>query len=55
MPAHKYINTKIIMDKADPNYIKTKGVTGATGNLVTADGGKTWTCDTISINSETFS
>jgi hypothetical protein len=54
VPAHKYIDTKLIMDVADPNYIKTKGVTGATGDMKTADGGKTWTIDTISIESHTY-
>ncbi|ETS81473.1 hypothetical protein PFICI_06475 [Pestalotiopsis fici W106-1] len=55
MPAHTWINTQIIMDVADPNYINTlyKGA-GVTGNLVTADGGKTWTVDTISIPQFTF-
>ena len=50
VPAHKYINTKIIMNVADPSYINTLGKTGASGNLVTSDGGKTWTVDTIQIN-----
>jgi hypothetical protein len=51
-----WINTEIIMDVADPNYINTlyKGE-GVTGDLVTADGGKTWTVDTISIPQFTFS
>ncbi|KAF4555678.1 Hypothetical protein D9617_2g056410 [Elsinoe fawcettii] len=53
-PAHKYENTKLVMDVADPNYVKTKGTTGATGTMVTADGGKTWTIDVISINAHTY-
>ena len=53
-PAHQYINTKLVMDVADPRYDRTKGVTGATGNMVTKDGGKTWTIDTISIQSYTY-
>lgn len=53
-PAHKYIDTKLILDVADPNYGQTKGVTGATGDLVTADGGKTWTIETISIDAHTY-
>ncbi|KAF2222729.1 hypothetical protein BDZ85DRAFT_131409 [Elsinoe ampelina] len=53
-PAHKYIDTKLIMDKADPNYIRTKGTTGATGTMVTADGGKTWTIAEIAIQAHTY-
>lgn len=52
--AHEYINTKIIMDVADPNYADTKGTTGASGDLVTADGGKTWTVDSIKIEGGEF-
>ena len=51
---HKYINTKLIMDVADPNYANTKGTTGASGNLVTKDGGKTWTVDSIKIEGGIF-
>jgi len=43
------------MDKADPNYIKTRDTTGASGDLVTADGGKTWTAAKISIEACSFS
>ncbi|TKX23548.1 hypothetical protein C1H76_4060 [Elsinoe australis] len=53
-PAHRYLDTTIIMDKADPNYIKTKGTTGATGDMVTKDGGKTWTVAVITINAHTY-
>lgn len=52
--AHEYINTKIVMDVADPNYADTKGATGASGDLVTADGGKTWTVDSIKIEGGVF-
>ena len=52
--AHEYINTKIVMDVADPNYADTKGVTGASGDLVTADGGKTWTVESIKIEAGVF-
>jgi hypothetical protein len=52
--AHEYINTKIIMDVADPNYANTKGTTGASGDLVTEDGGKTWTVDSIKIEGGVF-
>ncbi|GAB7330151.1 hypothetical protein MBLNU13_g01827t1 [Cladosporium sp. NU13] len=51
---HEYINTKIIMDVADPNYANTKGTTGASGDLVTKDGGKTWTVDSIKIEGSVF-
>lgn len=54
VPAHQYVGTTLVMNVADPNYYKTKGVTGATGNMVTKDGGKTWTIDTISIQSHTY-
>lgn len=52
--AHEYVNTKIIMDVADPNYADTKGTTGASGDLVTADGGKTWTVDSIKVEGGVF-
>jgi len=42
------------MDVADPDYADTKGVTGASGDLVTADGGKTWTVDSIKIEAGVF-
>lgn len=42
------------MDVADPNYAQTKGTTGASGELVTNDGGKTWTVDTITIEGGEF-
>jgi len=51
---HEYINTKLIMDVADPNYANTKGTTGASGDLVTKDGGKTWTVDSIKIEGSVF-
>ncbi|KAF4419171.1 hypothetical protein FACUT_11551 [Fusarium acutatum] len=42
--AHQWVDTKIILDSADPNYIQTfgkgEGVTG--GEMTTSDGGKTW-------------
>jgi hypothetical protein len=52
--AHEYINTKIIMNVADPNYARTKATTGASGDLVTADGGKTWTVRSIKIQGGVF-
>ncbi|KAG2413755.1 hypothetical protein HFD88_002944 [Aspergillus terreus] len=53
--AHSWINTKIILDVADPNYINTlvKGE-GVTGDMTTSDGGKTWTVSTINIPEFTF-
>jgi hypothetical protein len=52
--AHEYINTKIIMNVADPNYAKTKGTRGASGDMVTKDGGKTWTIASIKIKGSVF-
>ncbi|KAH6880352.1 hypothetical protein B0T10DRAFT_519287 [Thelonectria olida] len=55
VPAHKWTNTKIILDVADPNYINTLGKgQGVTGDMSTSDGGKTWTVSTISIPKFTF-
>ncbi|KAI1640791.1 hypothetical protein F4809DRAFT_647781 [Biscogniauxia mediterranea] len=53
--AHKWINTTIILDVADPDYINTnaKGE-GVTGEMSTSDGGKTWTVSTIEIPEFTF-
>ncbi|KAF9874221.1 hypothetical protein CkaCkLH20_08204 [Colletotrichum karsti] len=53
--AHSWINTKIILDKADPNYKNTMGKgQGVTGDMSTSDGGKTWTVTTIEIPEFTF-
>ncbi|KAI7975556.1 hypothetical protein EIK77_005922 [Talaromyces pinophilus] len=50
VPAHSWINTKIILDVADPDYIDTLYKTsGVTGDMTTTDGGKTWTVSTINI------
>ncbi|OHF04234.1 hypothetical protein CORC01_00573 [Colletotrichum orchidophilum] len=55
MGAHSWINTKIILDKADANYIDTLGKgNGVTGDMSTKDGGKTWTVTTIHIPKFTF-
>ncbi|KAI5361684.1 hypothetical protein Slin14017_G084170 [Septoria linicola] len=54
VPAHKYVDTTLTMDVADPDYDQTKGTTGATGEMVTADGGKTWTIAEIAIESHTY-
>ena len=42
------------MDVADPDYAQTKGTTGASGELVTADGGKTWTVERIEVEGGVF-
>ncbi|KAF6823872.1 hypothetical protein CPLU01_11181 [Colletotrichum plurivorum] len=53
--AHSWINTKIVLDKADPNYKNTMGKgQGVTGDMTTSDGGKTWTVSTIEIPEFTF-
>ncbi|TQN64392.1 hypothetical protein CSHISOI_11105 [Colletotrichum shisoi] len=53
--AHSWINTKIILDKKDPKYIRTLGKgRGVTGDMSTSDGGKTWTVSTIEIPEFTF-
>ncbi|KAI3528213.1 hypothetical protein CSPX01_16392 [Colletotrichum filicis] len=53
--AHSWINTKIILDKADANYINTMGKgNGVTDDMSTSDGGKTWTVTTIDIPEFTF-
>ncbi|RMY12608.1 hypothetical protein D0868_02480 [Hortaea werneckii] len=66
VPSHQYVNTKcvcetsatdpaqFVMDVADPSYIDTLGTTGASGDMVTDDNGKTWTIDTINIESYTY-
>ncbi|KAI9705703.1 MAG: hypothetical protein M1820_005113 [Bogoriella megaspora] len=55
VPAHSWTNTKLILDVADPNYIKTLGKSsGVTGDMSTSDGGKTWTVTTINIPQFTF-
>ncbi|RHZ53265.1 uncharacterized protein CDV56_106733 [Aspergillus thermomutatus] len=53
--AHSWIDTKIILDVADPNYKDTLGKgQGVTGDMTTADGGKTWTVSTIHVPQFTF-
>lgn len=55
MGAHKWIDTKIILDSADPNYDQTMGKgEGVTGDMSTSDGGITWTVTTIEIPEFTF-
>lgn len=43
VPTHHYINSKLTMSAADLNYKNTLALNGASGSLVTSDGGKTWT------------
>lgn len=50
-----WINTKIILDTADPDYINTMGKgEGVTGDMKTSDGGKTWTVSRIDIPEYSF-
>lgn len=50
-----WVDTKITLNSADPDYIKTmaKG-DGVTGDMKTTDGGKTWTVGTIAIPQHSF-
>jgi hypothetical protein len=53
--AHKWIDTTITLDKADPNYDQTMGkAQGVTGEMSTSDGGVTWTITDIEIPEFTF-
>lgn len=54
VPTHHYINTKLTMSAANPNYKNTLALNGASGSLVTADGGKTWTVADITDNQCTY-
>ena len=55
VPAHKWIDTTITLDKADPNFARTMGKSpGVTGEMSTSDGGKTWTITDIEIPEFTF-
>ena len=49
VPEHHYLDTTIVMNTPDPNHSRTVALNGAMGNLVTADGGKTWTAADITI------
>jgi hypothetical protein len=55
VPAHKWVNTKIILDSADPNFVGTlyKSL-GAGGDMKTSDGGVTWTVSDINIPQHRF-
>ncbi|KNG51762.1 hypothetical protein DDE82_008453 [Stemphylium lycopersici] len=53
--AHKWINTTITLDSADPNYDQTMGKgQGVTGEMSTEDGGVTWVVTEIEIPEFTF-
>ncbi|KAI1295007.1 hypothetical protein F5Y03DRAFT_311087 [Xylaria venustula] len=54
VPEHHYLNTKITMSTADPTYSSTLSLNGATGSLVTADGGLTWTVADITVSEYTY-
>ncbi|KAL1847867.1 hypothetical protein Daus18300_013782 [Diaporthe australafricana] len=55
MPAHKWIDAKIILDSADASYDKTMGMgEGVTGSMTTSDGGITWEIGTFEIPEFTF-
>lgn len=54
VPEHHYVDTTIVMNTPDPNYSDTLALNGATGDLVTTDGGKTWTADNITIEQYTY-
>ncbi|KAJ5803589.1 uncharacterized protein N7503_006039 [Penicillium pulvis] len=54
--AHYWINTKITLSAADPGYIDTLALgEGVSGNMTTADGGKTWIVPRINIPEYSFS
>lgn len=53
--AHKWINTTITLNTADPNYDQTMGkAQGVTGEMSTSDGGITWKVTDIDIPQFTF-
>lgn len=54
VPEHHYVDTTIILSQPNPDYINTLVLTGASGDLVTSDGGTTWTVDDITINEYTY-
>ncbi|KAF2679665.1 hypothetical protein K458DRAFT_313717 [Lentithecium fluviatile CBS 122367] len=55
VPAHSWVDTKIVLNSADPNYSQTLGkAAGVTGEMSTSDGGVTWTVSTIEIPEFTF-
>lgn len=49
-----WINTVLVLDQAQPDYSDTFGTNDATHDMMTADGGKTWTASQITIGSNNF-
>lgn len=54
VPEHHYIDTQLTMSAANPNYKNTLCLNGSSGDLVTSDGGFTWTVSDIKINQYTY-
>ena len=54
LSAHHYVDTKLTMSAPNPNYADTLALNGASGSLVSSDGGKTWTVADITINQYTY-
>ncbi|KAI5365961.1 hypothetical protein Slin14017_G036010 [Septoria linicola] len=52
--SHSYVDTRIVLDSADPSFGSTKDVLRTTGDLKTANGGLTWTIDEIVVMSYTY-
>jgi len=51
----EWVDTKITLDTADPDYINTFGKgEGVSGEMTTEDGGKTWVISDVDIPSHTF-
>ena len=51
----EWVDTKITLDTADPDYIHTFGKgEGVSGEMTTEDGGKTWVISDVDIPSYTF-
>ncbi|KAK2068770.1 hypothetical protein P8C59_003392 [Phyllachora maydis] len=55
VPGHRWVRTTLVMDQPDPDYDQTKRTTGATGDMESSDGGRTWTIADIEIDWFTFS
>ncbi|KAH6658023.1 hypothetical protein BKA67DRAFT_204807 [Truncatella angustata] len=55
VPAHRYIDTTIVLDCADETFANSLATYETTSSgFTTSDGGITWTVDTININEYTF-
>ncbi|KAM0545351.1 hypothetical protein ACHAPJ_011423 [Fusarium lateritium] len=55
VPEHDWINTVLVLEKAQPSYKDTFGNGNSTGTLTSTDGGKTWVADKITIEESDFS